>query len=161
MSEARAQFLKAYDEKRVKDQQRFYELRTKEYERSARQVGVVNGTFLFLAAVCGAAGAVFIDQSTWLGLTAAGLSGAAAATTSWGDVIGFSANAQLYKAASASLANLRPGRPRDAANAKDAEVETYLGHVEDVLMGEVRTWGERSGKELKKLGQEPRPPDRD
>lgn len=156
MSESRAAFLEAYDENRVKDQQHFYKVRTAEYEKSAKQIGWVNVVLLALAGLCGAAGAVWSDQATWLGLTAVALSAIAAATASWGDVVGFSTNAELYKAAQASLAHLRAQEPKQDAD--DDQVGSYVRDVEDVLLGEVRTWGERWGKKAEELDLAAEPP---
>jgi len=146
MSDALAEFLEAYDEHRVKDQSGFYAKRTEEYVASARQIAAVSEIFLFLAALCGTFGAFLSGYNLWLGLLAAGLSAGAAAVASWGDIIGFSANAELYGAASAGLARLRPRRP-DASSPSVEEIGDYLVAVEDILMGEVRTWGEKWGRE--------------
>ena len=150
MSEEVDQFLAAYDEHRVLDQTDYYAQTSAEYERTAGRIGVINGTLLVLAAICGAAGVVWSDQSVWLGLTAAGLSAAAAATTSWADVIGFSANAELYRAAETSLVHLRPTRPAGRA-ATDDGVERYVHEVEDVLTSEVHMWGETWAKEAAEI----------
>lgn len=148
MSEATEEFLDAYDEHRVVDQTGFYSDTASEYEHTARQIGLLNGSLLFIAAACGAAGAIWTEQAVWLGLVAAGLAAVAGAVTSWGDVVGFSANAELYRATETSLIHLRPTRPPDAGAASADDVASYVHAVEDVLTGEVRVWGETWAKAI-------------
>jgi hypothetical protein len=76
-----------------------------------------------------------------LGIVAAGLAALGAAITSWAEVIGFSVNARLYRAARNSLGRLWPGRP-EAAEASPELVGRYVADVEAVLLGEVRSWGQ-------------------
>jgi hypothetical protein len=142
---ATAEFLVAYDVHRLTDQYDWYGARVEEYDDAAAQTGFVNEGLLFLAAVCGAVGAAVASQTVWLGFAAALLAAVAAAVAAWADVVGFAANAELYRAARAGLAHLRPRRP-DAAEATPAEVAAYVDDVEDILLGEVRTWSEKWGR---------------
>jgi hypothetical protein len=143
MTNGLGEFLDAYDEHRGADQAGFYEKRTKEYETSARQIGWAGEACLFVAAACGVLAAVWSDQAVLLGVVAAGLAALAVALTSWGNIIGFAANAELYRAARAGLGRLRPDRP--TATASPAEITEYIVDVEDILLGEVRTWSEKWG----------------
>jgi hypothetical protein len=135
-------FLEAYDAHRVEDQRGFYEKRSDEYARSALQTSSVSEVLLLLAAVCGVVAAFWNDQAVWLGVLAAAFAAFAAAVASWAEVVGFSANAELYKAASAGLAQVRPRRP-DPPVASAESVRTYFDQVEDILLGEVRTWSQK------------------
>jgi len=143
MSSERAEFLRAYDAHRVRDQIDYYEKRIDEYGKSATQLSRLNTFFLAAAAACGAIGAVYTDQNQWLGLAAAGLSAVAAAFASWGDVVGFSANSELYQAALGGLRRLRPRRPDEASPPADEEIEQYVVDVEAILLGEIRSWAEK------------------
>jgi hypothetical protein len=143
VSDERGAFLDAYDEHRVTNQEEWYRARTDEYETSANQIGWANELCLFAAAACGAAAALLPEYALWLGAVAAGLAAVGAALTSWADVIGFAMNAELYSAARAGLSRLRPNRPR--ADASPADVEEYIGNVEDILLGEVRSWSQKWG----------------
>jgi hypothetical protein len=142
MSTEFAEFLDAYDTHRVRGQERFYDERAKEYERSSQQISLARELLLLLAAASGVVAAAWTDGAVWLGVSAAAFSAVAAAVTSWGLVIGFSANAELYRAARAGLARLRPNRP-DAGGAAPEQVRKYFDDVEDILMGEVRTWSQK------------------
>jgi hypothetical protein len=144
-TEGATAFLDAYDTHRLTHQYNWYGERVAEYDRAASQTGFVSELLLFLAAVCGAVGAFVPSQTVWLGFAAALLAAVAAAVASWADVLGFAANAELYRAARSGLAHLRTRRP-DAATATSADVEAYLDDVEDILLGEVRTWSERWGR---------------
>ncbi len=139
MSQERSAFLDAYDKYRVNDQIRYYDRRITEYLRSARQVGWVNTVLLGLAAASGTIGA-WVGEGRIYGLIAAGLSALAAAVTSWDEVIGFSTNAEMFRAGRGGLAHARPTRPRDPVTATDEQVRAYVTDVEEVLMREVRTW---------------------
>lgn len=147
MSDALAEFLDAYDAHRVADQASFYEQRTKEYRKSAGQIGWANELFLFAAAICGVVAAAWTDQAVWFGVAAVGLAAVGAALTAWADVIGFAANAELYRAARDGLCRLRPERP--TADATPEQVDEYLVQAEDILLGEVRSWGEKWGSVAK------------
>ncbi|MGI9646491.1 MAG: SLATT domain-containing protein [Ilumatobacteraceae bacterium] len=138
----RSEFLGAYDKHRVDHQETYYGRTAAEYERTERLIGLSNAVLLFLAGICGALGVVFREESRWFGLTAAVLSAIAAAAISWSDVIGFSANAELYRAAESSLRRLRPSQP-DSTTTVAGDVAGYVDNVEEVLTGEVQTWGER------------------
>ena len=142
---ATADFLDAYDAHRLNGQFKWYGARIAEYDRAANQTGIVNEALLLVAAACGLVGAAMSSWTVWLGFVAALLAVVAAAVASWADVVGFAANAELYRAAQAGLAHLRPRRP-DAAAATSADVAAYLDNVEDILLGEVRTWSERWGR---------------
>ncbi len=143
MSDELREFLSAYDTHRVADQTKFYEERAQEYERSAGQLGWVNELALFAAAVCGVLAAVWTEYAVWFGVAAAALAAVGAALTSWAEVIGFASNAELYRATRAGLGRLRPERPTDDASPE--QVAGYVAQVEDVLLGEVRAWGEYWG----------------
>jgi hypothetical protein len=145
VSQDLSSFLDAYDVHRVGDQQHFYEERVREYDRSASQTSWVSEMLLFVAAVCGIAAATWSDQALWLGVTAAGLAAIAGAIGSWAEVVGFSANAGMYRAALSGLGIIRPSRP-DPSTASPEEVAAYRNDVEEILLGEVRTWSQRWGK---------------
>jgi hypothetical protein len=139
------QFLDAYDAHRVGDQQAFYEGRVREYDRSASQISWTSEVLLFLAAVCGVMGAAWSDQAVWLGVVAVGIAAAAGAVGSWAEVVGFSANADMYRAARAGLGHLHPMRP-DPSTATPEQVARYRTNVEEILLGEVRTWSQKWGQ---------------
>ena len=141
MSEELGDFLEAYDVHRVADQRNWYKGRSAEYEQSARQLSWANEGSLLVAAACGLLAAFWTDQAVWLGVVAAGFAALGVALTAWGDVVGFTANAELYDAARLGLDVLRPDRPN--ADAQPDEVKAYVDNVEDILLGEVRTWGEK------------------
>ena len=146
----RSEFLDAYDRHRVVDQTEYYGRTAAEYEHTERLIGLINAALLFVAGICGVLGVVFREESRWFGLTAAVLAALAAASISWSDVIGFSANAELYRAAEASLERLRQTKP-DETDTGAGDVEGYVGNVEDVLTGEVQTWGERWAREIERV----------
>ena len=141
VNEGLEEFLEAYDSHRVADQAKWYGQRSHEYGRSARQLSWANEGSLLVAAACGLIAAVWTEQAVWLGVAAAGFAALGVALTAWGDVVGFTANAELYDAARVSLAALRPDRP--SAEAQPEEVRAYVDDVENILLGEVRTWGEK------------------
>ena len=136
------QFLDAYNVNRVDDQIRFYENRTREYTRSARQTGWTSEFVLVAATVCGVLAAMLSDQAVWFGVIGAGLAAVAAAITSWSDVVGFEANAEMYRAARGGLGRLRPHCPTGDEIDADA-VDEYVTNVEEILLGEVRTWSQK------------------
>jgi len=159
MSDESAEFLAAYDDHRVRNQMAFYEARIGEYSRSARQTARAVSLLVAGAAACGALGALFAEQNRWLGLVAAGLSAVAAAIAAWSDVIGFSVNSDLYQAALGGLRRLRVDRP-SVDDADDAQVAGYMVRVEDVLLGEVRSWSERWAQTSSEAAADgPAPPD--
>jgi hypothetical protein len=137
------EFLDAYDESRVNDQIGFYEKRTEEYETAAKQISWANMCCMFSAAACGIFAAAWTDHAVWLGVVAAGLAAIGVALSTWGEVVGFAANAELYRAARAGLGRLRPTRPDH--DDSPAEIRSYIVNVEEILLGEVRTWSERWG----------------
>ena len=142
MNRQSLEFLEAYDGHRVLDQQKFYQKRQLEYETSARQIETIVEICLTVAAVTGIAGAGFPDFARLLGVTAALLGALAVALTSWSEVIGFKVNAKLYRAAREGLERRRITRP-DETKATPEEVAQYVEDMEDILLGEVRTWGEK------------------
>jgi hypothetical protein len=143
VSDELAEFLEAYDSYRVADQAGFYDERSEEYRTAAGQLGWANETCLFVAASCGVLAAVFTQHATWLGVVAAGFAAIGASLTSWADVVGFAANAELYRAARAGLGRLRPERP--TADAPADQVNDYIANVEEILLGEVLSWSEKWG----------------
>jgi hypothetical protein len=140
--EARGEFLEAFDAHRVQDQMSFYRAREEEYRRADAQAGAVTEVLLFLAGVSGIVAVMWSSQAFWLGVAAATLAALATVVGAWAELIGFSKNAQLYGAARASLDYLRPDRPQ-GSEVKKAPVRAYVRDVEDILLGEVRSWGEQ------------------
>jgi len=139
------QFTDAYDTHRVLEQMEFYRRRSAEYERADSQAGGIAEILLFIAGICGVVAAAWSEGALWMGVTAATLAAAATVVGSWAELVGFSKNAELYGAAEASLALMRPKRPKsaDGPDLTQERVGTYLRGVEEVLLGEVRTWGEQ------------------
>lgn len=145
------QFTDAYDTHRVLEQMEFYRRRSAEYERADSQAGGIAEILLFVAGICGVVAAAWSEGALWMGVTAATLAAAATVVGSWAELVGFSKNAELYGAAEASLALMRPKRP-DGPDLTEERVGTYLRAVEEVLLGEVRTWGEQ-WKDARDRGQ--------
>lgn len=162
MSDERTQFLAAYDRHRVTDQAGWYERRAEEYERSARQIGWLNETLLFVAGACGAIAVAWPDHAVWLGVVAAASSALAGVAISWANTVGFAANAELFQSARAGLAHVRPTRPLppdpvaggddSGTGPSDEAVADYMERVEEILLGEVRTWAERWGTKAEDSG---------
>lgn len=146
MSGSFEDFLDVYDEHRVQDQLRFYKDRMEEYERAVRQTSWVNEGLLLAAGLCGVGATVWTGNARWFGLAGAGLGGLAGLVLAWSAVIGFAANSELYRAARAGLTNLRAGRP-DGDEVTAEQVATYVTGVEEILLGEVRSWAEKWGKQ--------------
>ncbi len=140
MSADYEEFLRAYDTHRVTDQIGYYTRRTDEYRRTASRISWTSTSLLALASAAGTIG-VWAEEPLIFGLIAAGLSALAAAVTSWGDVVGFSANAEMFAVARGGLAHVRPKRP-DPVAATDETVGRYVNDVEDVLTREVSTWSD-------------------
>ena len=138
-----AEFLTAYDQHRVRDQLAFYKKRQVEYERTSRQIETIVELSLALAAIAGAS--TFLIPLEWgkvAGAAAAIFGAIAAALTAWADVVGFKASAKLYRAARRGIERLRPNRPQ-WEKARPQDIDTYVINMEEILLGEVRTWGEK------------------
>lgn len=142
--EALSEFLDAYDVHRIKDQESYYEGRMNEYVVAGRQAGAVAETLLFLAGVSGVIAASWPDYALWLGVIAAALAATATVVAGWSELIGFSKNAQLFRAAADRLALARPDRPM-GSEVSDSEAEAYLSRMEGILLTEVRSWGKEWG----------------
>ena len=142
--EALNEFLEAYDVHRIKDQELYYENRMNDYLAAGRQAGGLAEIMLFLAGVSGVVAAAWPDYALWLGVLAAAFAATATVVTAWSELIGFSKNAQLFRASGDRLANARPDRPMgsDVAN---AQARSYVTRMEGILLTEVRSWGKEWG----------------
>lgn len=139
MSEqAVGEFLNAYDKHRVGDQIEWYRKTGLEYERSSRQIAWVSELAILGATVCGILTMIWSDASASLGITAAALGALSAAVTSWGDVIGFTTNADLYRDANAALERLHPERPERGATPE--QIKWYVDQAENIMRSEVGSW---------------------
>ncbi len=154
-NEIRGQFLDCYDEHRVKNQLDWYRSRSDEYERADNRAVLIGEILVLGAAVCGIIGGFSSDARVALGITATALAAANVAVSQWGDLIGFKPNTDLYRAAEAALARLRPTRP--AADAPDEQVRAYLQEVENVLLGEVTSWAQTWGSQATTREEPPIP----
>lgn len=142
--EALNEFLEAYDLYRVKDQERYYSDRAKQYVAANRQAGNFAEGLLALAGVSGAVAAFSPEYALWLGVLAAAFAATATVIAGWADLVGFSKNAQLFRSAEDRLAYARPDRPMDSG-VEDKEATVYIDRMEDILLGEVRAWGKEWG----------------
>lgn len=139
------QFLEAYDVHRIKDQEQFYADRVKEYVAADRQAGGLAALLLFSAGVSGVVAAAWPAYALWLGVVAAAFAATATVIGSWADLVGFSKNAQMFRAAEDRLAFARPDRPIES-EADSNQVRAYVTRMEDILLGEVRAWGKEWGE---------------
>lgn len=142
--EALEQFLAAYDVHRIKDQEQYYADRVKAYVKADRQAGGLAALLLFLAGVAGVIASAWPTYALWLGVAAAAFAATATVVGGWADLIGFSKNAQLFRAAEDRLAFARPDRPTESG-AEANQARAYIARMEDVLLGEVRAWGKEWG----------------
>ena len=138
------EFLEAYDVHRIKDQEQFYDNRMHDYLAADRQAGTFAGVMLFLAGVSGIVAATWPDYALWLGVLAAAFAATATVVTGWSELIGFSKNAQMFRAAGDRLANARPDRPI-GVDVDDTEARAYVTRMEGILLTEVRSWGKEWG----------------
>jgi len=144
------EFLDAYDTYRVKDQLNYYSDREKEYAKADAQAGGLTEVLLFLAGVSGVVAVTWPQYALWLGVVAATLAAMATVIGGWAELIGFSKNAQMFRATEDRLARERPDRPSESA-VRDDEARAYLEMMEDILLSEVLAWG----KEWKKADEGP------
>jgi hypothetical protein len=142
--EALNEFLEAYDVHRIKDQERYYDNRMNDYLVAGRQAGALAEVMLFLAGVSGVVAATWPEYALWLGVLAAAFAATATVVTGWSELIGFSKNAQLFRAAGDRLANARPDRPMES-EVGNAEARLYITRMEGILLTEVRSWGKEWG----------------
>ena len=138
------EFLDAYDVHRIKDQEQYYSNRMKEYVAADRQAGTLAEGLLFLAGVCGAVAAVWPDYTLWLGVLATAFAATATVVGGWAELVGFSKNAEMFRAAGDRLAIARPDRPMGPV-VDDTEARAYVSRMEDILLTEVRSWGKEWG----------------
>jgi hypothetical protein len=142
--EALNEFLDAYDVHRIKDQERYYDNLTHDYIAAGRQAGALAEIMLFLAGVSGVVAATWPEYALWLGVLATAFAATATVVTGWSELIGFSKNAQLFRAAGDRLANARPDRPM-GSEIGDTEARLYIARMEGILLTEVRSWGKEWG----------------
>ena len=138
------EFLEAYDVHRIKDQEQYYDNRMNDYLAADRQAGTFAEAMLFLAGLSGIVAATWPDYALWLGVLAAAFAATATVVTGWSELIGFSKNAQMFRAASDRLANARPDRPV-GVDVDDIEARAYVTRMEGILLTEVRSWGKEWG----------------
>jgi hypothetical protein len=142
--EALSEFLNAYDVHRIKDQETYYEKRMNEYVVADRQAGAVAETMLFLAGVSGIIAAAWPEYALWLGVIATAFAATATVVAGWSELIGFSKNAQMFRAASDRLALARPDRPM-GSEVGNPQAQAYIARMEGILLTEVRSWGKEWG----------------
>ena len=138
------EFLAAYDIHRIKDQEQYYANRVKEYVAADRQAGGVAEALLFLAGVSGVLAAAWPTYALWLGVAATAFAATATVVAGWSELIGFSKNASMFRSAGDRLANERPDRPM-GSKVDTSEASIYVARMEDILLGEVRSWGKEWG----------------
>lgn len=143
--DALSEFLDAYDDYRIKDQELYYAKRLKEYVAADRQAGSLVEVLLFLAGVSGVVAAAWPTYALWLGVLAASLAAIATVVGGWAELIGFSKNAHLFRATADSLAFARPKRP-EGSETQQTDASVYLTRMEDILLGEVHSWGKEWGQ---------------
>jgi hypothetical protein len=142
--EALGEFLEAYDVHRIRDQERYYADRVREYVAADRQASALAEGLLFLAGVAGVVAATWPEYALLLGVLAAAFAATATVVGGWAQLVGFSKNAQLFRTAGDRLANERPDRPMGPTVQAD-DAKAYITRMEGILIGEVRSWGKEWG----------------
>jgi SMODS and SLOG-associating 2TM effector domain 1 len=140
MRDRAEQFRALYRRLRIDDQRKFYEARSREYGTAHRQAVLVRNALLLLAALAGVA-AQFTSGTgrAGCGVVASILAALAGAVTGYESLIGFPTLHKLYGDAALSLA--AAAVDWDAAHS-DAEIETGIERVEQILRTENGQWGQ-------------------
>ncbi|MFN8082072.1 MAG: SLATT domain-containing protein [Kineosporiaceae bacterium] len=140
MSTRDEDFRRLYRTERIGHQLSWYRARSSEYRAAHNQAILLRNGLLWVAALCGVAGAAPVGATarTALGLSAALMAALATVVTGYDTLIDFDAVRKLYDDAAANLD--QADIDWDAAGA--ADLPELVERVEDVLETENGRWGQ-------------------
>jgi SMODS and SLOG-associating 2TM effector domain 1 len=139
--------LEAYRTHRIADQERYYQLRSHEYERARRWAVAATAGLLVAAALLGALGTADSARRAMWAFLAAAVSAIATGIASYEAAFGFERYSRQYRDTQLALRLLdaRGPQPVDLRGPDgDIKARDFVIDVERVLRSEVDSWAEQT-----------------
>lgn len=138
MAERAEQAAALYRRHRIAEQlDGFYRPAAAEYRAARRQVVILNGVLLMLAAVCGVLAGAGLDPGELWSVLAIAFPAVATAVAAYDGVFAFDRVGRLYQDAIDSLENLEPPETTEAE-----DLRTYVEAAEAIMRREQGQWGQ-------------------